>query len=66
MTYAVNWGLVLAHDTKGTQARRFERMLASAYGQKRPVGLSGAALEKAIYALAARRPDLVRVVHQGS
>lgn len=53
--------MALAHDTKGRNARKWDRIRAKSSGDKRPHGLSGAALEQAVFAIAAVDPSLVKI-----
>lgn len=61
IVYGVNWGMALSHDEKGRNARKWDRLRAKATGDKRPQGLSGAALEQAVFAIASIDPSLVKI-----
>ena len=53
--------MAIAHDSKGRNARKWDRIRAKSTGDKRPQGLSGAALEQAVMAIAAADPSLVKI-----
>ena len=56
-----SWGMAIAHDSKGRNARKWDRIRAKGLGDKRPQGLSGAALEQAVMAIASADPSLVKI-----
>lgn len=55
------WGMALAHDTKHRVARKWESVRRKALGDNKPVGLTGADLERTVMALAAADPSLVKI-----
>lgn len=61
----VNWGMALAHDHKGKARRKWESLRRRASGT-REKGLSGAALEKAVMAIAAADSSLVKIEAAGA
>lgn len=71
MTYAVNWGMALANDHKGRNARKWQSMIRSiatklGIHSESGGGLTGAALEQAVMAITVRDPGLVKVTAAGS
>lgn len=56
-----SWGLAIAYDTKGRNARKWDHIRNKALPGSRSKGLSGAALETAVMALAATDSSLVKI-----
>jgi hypothetical protein len=59
MVEATRAGFIFAHDNRAAQRWRSRRQRER--HPDRPVGLTGASLEQAVFALAASHPDLVAV-----
>lgn len=65
IVYGVNWGMALAHDQKGRNARKWDSIRRKATRDPRSQGLTGAALEAAVMAIAGADPSLVRIEAAG-
>lgn len=61
----VNWGFVLSQDHKGRARRKWESIRRRMSGSQTK-GLSGAALDRAVMAIAASDPSLVAIQQRGA
>ena len=62
-----SWGMAIAHDSKGSNARKWERLRSKATRAEAPQkGLTGQALDNAVLALAAADPSLVKFEQAGA
>lgn len=57
--------MALAHDRKGRVKRKWESMRRR-FGETPSKGLTGEALERAVMAIAAADPSLVKIEHAGA